>query len=223
MKMKVSKDQVAQMIDQTQLKPNVPLEQIELICLQARISNFATVAIHPSYIEDAVRYLQGSSVGITAALAFPYGSLSMEMKVFEIKDAIAKGATDCDFVINVGALKSGNYDELKREAEACRRASKNKVLKSIFEICLLTPEEIEVACKIYSQAGVDFVKTSTGFLQPPTPQIVKLMYESVKGTTTRVKAAGGIRCASDALAMIEAGATRLGTSSGMEILQDWVE
>ena len=219
----MKKTDIAKMIDQTQLKPNVPLEMIETICLESRINEFATVAIHPAYIEDAVKYLDGSEVGITAALAFPYGSLSAEMKVFEIKDAIAKGATDCDFVINVGALKNKDYDVLKREAEACRKAIDGKIMKAIFEICLLTEDEIVKACQIYSQAGADFVKTSTGFLQSPTPQVVKLMYESVSGMDTRVKAAGGIRTAKDAKNMVEAGATRLGTSAGINIINNWVE
>ena len=215
--------EVAGMIDQTQLKPNVPIEMIETICLESRLNGFATVAIHPAYITDAARFLEGSDVGITAALAFPYGSLSAEMKVFEIKDAISKGATDCDFVINVGALKDKDYDVLKREAEACRKAIGNKTMKAIFEVCLLTEDEIVQACKIYSAAGTDFVKTSTGFLEPPTPEIVKLMADSVAGTGVQVKAAGGVRTAEDAKRMIEAGATRLGTSAGMNIINQWVE
>lgn len=219
----MKKTDVAKMVDQTQLKPTVSLEHIEVICLESRIYGFATVAIHPAYIPDAVRFLEGSDVGITAALAFPYGSLSADMKVFEIKDAISKGATDCDFVINVGALKSKNYDVLKREAEACRKASKGKVLKSILEVCLLTEDEIVKACQIYSAAGVDFVKTSTGFLEPPAPQTVRLMHDSVKGTGSKIKAAGGIRSAKDAEAMIAAGATRLGTSAGVGIIEGWMD
>ena len=219
----MKKSEVAKMVDQTQLKPNAMIEMIETICLESRLNGFATVAIHPAYITDAVSFLEGSDVGITAALAFPYGSLSAELKVFEIKDAINKGATDCDFVINVGALKNKDYDVLKREAEACRSAIGNKIMKAIFEVCLLTDDEIVKACEIYAQAGTDFVKTSTGFLEPPTPRIVKLMADAVAGTEVKVKAAGGIKTAQDAKAMIEAGAARLGTSSGMKIIEQWVE
>ncbi len=219
----MTKNEIAGYIDQTQLKIQVPLESIENICLESRLYNFATVAIHPCYIEYARRFLEGSDVGITAALAFPYGAWTAEMKEFEIRDAAAKGATDCDFVINVGALKDGNYDVLKKEADVCRKAAGNKILKAIFEVCLLTDDEIVKACEIYSQAGADFVKTSTGFIEPPTPRIVKLMSDSVKGTSTRVKAAGGIRSAADAKAMVDAGATRLGTSAGLSIYQDWID
>lgn len=219
----MTKQEVARYIDQTQLKIHVPFESIEAICLESLLYNFATVAIHPCYIEDAYEFLKGSDVGITAALAFPYGAWSAEMKEFEIKDAVAKGASDCDFVINVGAIKEGNYDVLKKEAEVCRKAAGDRILKAIFEVCLLSDEEITKACEIYSQAGADFVKTSTGFIKPPTPRIVKLMSEAVSGTNTRVKAAGGIRSADDAKAMIEAGATRLGTSAGLQIYNNWKE
>lgn len=219
----MKRNEIAKRIDHTQLKPNVPLEQIELICLEARQYGFATVAIHPAYIADAVKYLKGSDVGIVAALAFPYGSLSAEMKAFEIADALRAGATECDFVINVGALRSGDYDALKREGEACRAACPNHILKAILEVCLLDDEQIAKACGIYAACGVDFVKTSTGFMQPPTPRVVKLMHDAVAGTGVKVKAAGGIRNAADAKAMIEAGAVRLGTSAGVSIVESWVE
>jgi deoxyribose-phosphate aldolase len=219
----MTKKDIARMIDQTQLKPNVSLDSVESICLQARLYDFATVAIHPCHIPLARSILQGSNSGITAALAFPYGAWSAEMKEFEIKDAMEKGATDLDFVINVGALKDKKYDVLKEEAEICRKASEGKILKSILEVCLLTEDEIVKACEIYSQAGVDFVKTSTGFLESPTTDVVKIMHETVKKTSAQVKAAGGIRTAEDARKMVEAGATRLGTSSGMQIYNGWKE
>lgn len=219
----MTKQEIASIIDQTQLKTNVSLEQIETTCLESRLYDFATVAIHPCHIQNARKFLEGSNVGITAAMAFPYGSWSAEMKEFEIRDAIAKGATECDFVINVGALKDKKFDILKREAEICRKAAGKRTLKAILEVCLLNDDEIVQACKIYAEAGVDFVKTSTGFLDPPTPRIVKLMFDSVAGTGVQVKAAGGIRTSEDAKRMIEAGATRLGTSSGLVILQNWKE
>jgi deoxyribose-phosphate aldolase len=219
----MTKHEIARMIDQTQLKPNVSLDSIESICLEAKLFDFATVAIHPCHIPFAREMLEGSNSGITAAIAFPYGAWSAEMKEFEIRDAIQKGATDVDFVINVGALKDKNYDVLKREADICRKASEGKILKSILEVCLLTEEEIVKACEIYSQAGVDFIKTSTGFLEPPTVDAVRIIHEAVKKIGTRIKAAGGIRTAEDARKMIEAGATRLGTSSGLEIYMGWKE
>jgi len=219
----MTKNEIARMIDQTQLKPDVSLDSIESICLEARLFDFATVAIHPCHVPFAKGLLEGSNSGITAAIAFPYGAWSAEMKEYEVKDAIKNGATDLDFVINVGALKDKKYDILKREGEILRKITEGRILKSILEVCLLTEEEVVKASEIYSQAGVDFVKTSTGFLKPPTPEIVKIIYETVKSAGTRVKAAGGIRTPEDAKKMIEAGATRLGTSSGMQIYMGWEE
>jgi len=218
----MTKKDIARIVDQTQLKPDVSMDSIESICLEARLYDFATVAIYPCHVPFARKLLEGSNSGITAAIAFPYGAWSLEMKEFEIKDAIKNGATDLDFVINVGALKDKKYDVLKNEADMCRKVTRGKILKSIFEVCLLNEDEIIKACEIYAQAGVDFVKTSTGFLEPPSPDVVKIMHEVVKKTGTQVKAAGGIKTAGDAKEMIAAGATRLGTSSGLEIYNSWV-
>lgn len=219
----MKKEEVASTIDHTILKPNVDYHFIKAVCFEAAKYNFATVAIHPSNIQMAKKWLEDSNVGITAALAFPFGSWTVDMKVFEVKDAIKKGATDCDFVINIGALKDKRYDVLKREMEMIKKASVNHITKSIIEVGFLNEDEIVKACEIASEAGLDFVKTSTGFFEKPTVEQVRLIYESLKNTDTKVKAAGGMRTAEDAKKMIEAGASRLGTSSGIKIIEGWKE
>jgi len=219
----MKKEEVARMIDHTILKIQVDYHYIEAVCLEAVKYNFATVAIHPCNIPLAGKWLNGSNVGITAALAFPFGSWTAETKVSEVKDAIKKGATDCDFVINIGALKDKKYDVIKREMELIRKACKNKIVKSIIEVEFLNEDEIIKACKLASDAGMDYVKTSTGFFEKPTPEIVKIMHDSLKRTSTKVKAAGGIRTTEDARKMIKAGASRLGTSSGVQIIESWKE
>lgn len=219
----MKKEEVASMIDHTILKPNVDYHYIEAVCLEAVKYKFATVAVHPAYIAFAKRWLQGSCVGITAALAFPFGSWSAEMKVFEVKDAIKKGATDCDFVINIGALKDRKYDVVKKEMELIKKACSNTIAKSILEIGFLNEDEIVKACEIAVETGMDYVKTSTGFFGKPTPEIVKLMFDVIKNTSTKLKASAGIRTASDAKIMIENGARRLGTSLGVSIFEEWKE
>lgn len=219
----MKREEVACMIDHTILKPAIDYHYLEVVCYEAVKYNFATVAIHPAYIPIAKKWLEGSDVGITAALAFPFGSWSAEMKVFEIQDAIKKGATDCDFVINIGALKDKKYDVLKRELELIRKACKDKIVKSIIEVGFLTEDEVVKACGLGADAGMDFVKTSTGFFEKPIPEIAKLMFETLRNTSTALKVAGGMRNADDAKKMIDAGAKRLGTSSGLQIIQGWKE
>ena len=219
----MNRNTLCRMIDHTQLRATASLEDIRLLCLEALRYRFATVALHPCHIAYARDLLGGSDVGITAAISYPYGAEEPGSKAFEIEDAVAGGATDCDFVINLSALKEKEYKTLEREAEACRKAAGTRMLKAILEVCLLSDEEILTACRLYAGAGCDFVKTSTGFLAPPTVSQVRLMAEAVSGGPARVKAAGGIRSAADAAAMIEAGATRLGTSAGRRIYDAWEE
>ena len=217
----MKKEEIASTIDHTILKPQADYHYIQAVCFEAIKYNFATVAIHPANIPFAKIWLEGSSVGITAALAFPFGSWSAELKAFEAKDAVNKGATDCDFVINIGALKGKKYDVLKNEMEQIKKAAKDRITKAIVEVGFLNDDEIVEICKIASQIGLDYVKTSTGFFDAPTPENVKLMFDTLKNTDTKVKAAGGIRTPQDAKKMIEAGASRLGTSSGVQIIENW--
>jgi len=216
----VTKRELAGMIDHTLLKIQTSKVDIEKLCEEARRYHFASVAINPVNVPLAAKILKGTDVKVDAAVSFFLGAYPIEFKVFEVKDAIEKGADELDMVMNVGALKSGNYDLIKREMEAFVKAAGDRITKIILEAGPLTDEEKVKACQIAKEAGVKFVKTSTGFGPSggATVHDVKLMRETV-GKDMGVKAAGGIRTTEEALAMIEAGANRLGTSSGVTIVK----
>ncbi|MEA1964851.1 MAG: deoxyribose-phosphate aldolase [Candidatus Aerophobetes bacterium] len=208
------------MIDHTLLKIQTSRADIEKLCEEAIRYHFASVAINPVNVPLAAKLLRGTDVKVDAATGFFLGAYPIEFKVFENKDALEKGADELDMVMNVGALKSGNYDLVKREMEAFVKVAGDRITKIILETALLTDEEKVKACRIAKEAGVKFVKTSTGFGPSggATVHDVKLMRKTV-GEDMRVKASGGIRTTEDALAMIEAGANRLGTSSGVKIVK----
>ena len=217
----LSVKQFAGMIDHTFLKPFGTAENIEKLCDEARKYEFAMVAINPAEVETCVKLLEGSPVRVGAAIGFPLGQTTTECKAFETRDAIAKGATEIDTVINVRALQKGRLDIVKKEIEEmvaiCRPAG--VICKVILETCYLSDAEKETVCRIAKEAGVDFVKTSTGFgTAGATVEDVALM-RRVVGPEIGVKAAGGIRDLDTALAMIKAGATRIGTSSGVTIVE----
>lgn len=217
----LSVKQLAGMIDHTFLKPFGTAENIEKLCVEARKYEFAMVAINPAEVETCVKLLEGSPVRVGAAIGFPLGQTTTECKAFETRDAIAKGATEIDTVINVRALQKGRLDIVKKEIEEmvaiCRPAG--VICKVILETCYLSDTEKETVCRIAKEAGVDFVKTSTGFgTAGATVEDVALM-RRVVGPEIGVKAAGGIRDLDTALAMIKAGATRIGTSSGVTIVE----
>lgn len=214
-------EQLAGMIDHTFLKPFGTAENIEKLCAEARKYKFAMVAINPAEVETCVKLLEGSPVRVGAAIGFPLGQTTTECKAFETRDAIEKGATEIDTVINVRALQKGRLDIVKKEIEdmvaICRPAG--VICKVILETCYLSDAEKETVCQIAKEAGVDFVKTSTGFgTAGATVEDVALM-RRVVGPEIGVKAAGGIRDLDTALAMIKAGATRIGTSSGVSIVE----
>ncbi|RWR15293.1 deoxyribose-phosphate aldolase [Siminovitchia fortis] len=210
---------MAQMIDHTLLKPEVTKEQILALCEEAKGHQFASVCVNPAWIEDAAALLKGTDVKVCTVIGFPLGASTPDVKAFETKDAIDKGAQEVDMVINIGALKSGNLALVENDIRAVTAAAKGKALvKVIIETCLLSDEEKKVACKIAKKAGADFVKTSTGFSNGgATERDVKLMREAV-GSQMGVKASGGVRSHEDAVKMINAGATRIGTSSGPKIV-----
>lgn len=217
----LSVKQLAGMIDHTFLKPFGTAENIEKLCDEARKYEFAMVAINPAEVETCVKLLEGSPVRVGAAIGFPLGQTTTECKAFETRDAIAKGATEIDTVINVRALQKGRLDIVKKEIEEmvaiCRPAG--VICKVILETCYLSDAEKETVCRIAKEAGVDFVKTSTGFgTAGATVEDVALM-RRVVSPEIGVKAAGGIRDLDTALAMIKAGATRIGTSSGVTIVE----
>lgn len=217
----LSVKQLAGMIDHTFLKPFGTAENIEKLCAEARKYEFAMVAINPAEVETCVKLLEGSPVRVGAAIGFPLGQTTTECKAFETRDAIAKGATEIDTVINVRALQKGRLDIVKKEIEEmvaiCRPAG--VICKVILETCYLSDAEKETVCRIAKEAGVDFVKTSTSFgTAGATVEDVALM-RRVVGPEIGVKAAGGIRDLDTVLAMIKAGATRIGTSSGVTIVE----
>ena len=219
----ISAKGLAAMFDHTNLKAFASEQDFELLCREAAENHFAMVAINSSPVALCKRLLEGSGVHVGAAISFPLGQTTVETKVFETENAIQNGADEIDYVLNVGELKQGNLDYIRREMESivaiCR---KNRVIcKVIFENCYLTQDEIRSAAQIAREVGPDFIKTSTGFgTGGATVEDVRLMKETV-GDKVRVKAAGGIRDLDTCLAMIEAGAERIGTSSSLKILEEY--
>ena len=217
--------QLSGMIDHTFLKAFGTEEDIKKLCDEARSYQFAMVAINPAEVTTCAKLLTGSGVRVGAAIGFPLGQTTTECKAFETKDAIDKGATEIDTVINVRALQKGQTDIVKREIEDMVSICKpvGVICKVILETCYLTDEEKETVCRIAKEAGVDFVKTSTGFgTAGATVHDIELMRRIV-GKSIGVKASGGVRDLKAALSMIKAGATRIGTSSGVSIIESYKE
>jgi len=213
---------VAQMIDHTILKTEARKAQIEQLCAEARQYNFASVCVQPVWVELAAELLQGSPVLTCTVAGFPQGANLASVKLFETLAALRQGAQEVDMVINVGALKDGNtslvQEEIHALADACHNARAK--LKVIIECCLLTDDEKKVACELAVKAEADFVKTSTGMSTTGAKaEDVRLM-RAIVGPKVGVKAAGGIRTAKDALAMIEAGANRIGASASVAIVRE---
>ncbi|MFP3357662.1 deoxyribose-phosphate aldolase [Planococcus sp. SIMBA_143] len=211
---------IASLIDHTLLKAEATAPQIEQLCKEAAEYKFASVCVNPAWVALAAKELDQSEVKVCTVIGFPLGASTSETKAFETTDAIEKGAGEIDMVLNIGALKSGQEDVVKADVEAVVNAAKGKaIVKVILEICLLTDEEIKLASRLSKEAGADFVKTSTGFSTGgATVEAVRLMRETV-GPDLGVKASGGVRSLEDVEKMVEAGATRIGASSGVQIMQ----
>jgi deoxyribose-phosphate aldolase len=211
---------IASYIDHTLLKPEATKDQIVELCKEAAQYVFASVCVNPAWVATAAHELQNSQVKVCTVIGFPLGASTSETKAFETKDAISKGAEEIDMVINIGALKSGDVDLVKNDIAAVVEAAKGKaIVKVIIETSLLTDEEKVTASRLSKEAGADFVKTSTGFSTGgATVADVQLMRKTV-GPDLGVKASGGVRSLEDVQAMIEAGATRIGASSGVKIMQ----
>lgn len=219
---KLTPEKLAGMIDHTFLKPFGTAVNIEKLCEEAKKYKFAMVAINPAEVENCVKLLEGTSVRVGAAIGFPLGQSTVETKAFETEDSIAKGATEIDTVINIRALQSGNEDVVRREIADMVRICKPKgvICKVILETCYLTDAEKKRVCEIAKEEGVDFVKTSTGMgTAGATVEDIALMRSTV-GSEIGVKASGGVKDLADAKAMIKAGATRIGTSRGVEIVEE---
>ena len=205
-------------IDHTLLKPESTQEQIKQLTDEAKAYHFASVCVNPTWVAYAKEQLKDSDVKVCTVIGFPLGATTSQTKAFETQDAIANGADEVDMVINIGKLKSKQYDEVEDDIRAVVEASGDKLVKVIIEACLLTNDEKVKACQLSVAAGADYVKTSTGFsLHGATIEDVALMRQTV-GPDIGVKAAGGARSLADAEAFIAAGATRIGTSAGVAIV-----
>lgn len=206
-----------QYIDHTLLKAEARPEEIEKLVKEAETYKFKSVCVNSSYV-SLVKKLN-KDINIAAVVGFPLGAMATKAKAYETKIAVEDGAREIDMVINIGRLKAGDYDYVLEDIKACKEEIKDGILKVIIETCLLTDEEKVKACELSKKAGADFVKTSTGFSTGGAKvEDVKLMRKTV-GDTMGVKASGGIHSKKEALAMIEAGANRLGTSASIDIVK----
>ncbi|MGC8877738.1 MAG: deoxyribose-phosphate aldolase [Anaerolineae bacterium] len=212
---------LARYIDHTLLKPDATYAQIAQLCEEARQHGFATVCVNPVNVRLCAQLLRGSEVGVCSVVGFPLGATPIKVKGYETQQAISDGATEIDMVMNIGALKSKDYDLVREDIAAVVRACHNNgaICKVIIEAALLTDDEKIKACQLAKEAGADYVKTSTGFGPGgATLHDVMLMRQTV-GPDMGVKAAGGIRTYQDAVAMIKAGATRIGASASVKIME----
>jgi deoxyribose-phosphate aldolase len=213
---------IARLIDHTLLKPDATQEEIRTLCEEALRYGFASVCVNPWNVPQAAELLRGSGVGVTTVVGFPLGATFPQVKLFEAEEAIKAGAAEIDMVINIGALKSGQIEaaeaDIRGVADACHR--RGAICKVILETALLTSEEKARGALAAKSAGADFVKTSTGFGPAgATPEDVRLIRATV-GPEMGIKAAGGVRTLGDLRKMVEAGATRIGSSAGVKIVEE---
>lgn len=212
---------IAGMIDHTLLKPDTTPDQIAQLCFEARKYGFASVCVNPAWAKLCAQLLAGSPVKVCTVIGFPLGATAPEVKAFETENAIKDGATEIDMVINIGALKARDLELTARDIRGVVNAAHGRgaIVKVIIETVLLTDEEKTIACLLSKEAGADFVKTSTGFAGGgATVHDVELMRKTV-GAEMGVKASGGVRTYEEAQSMIQAGATRIGASAGVKIIQ----
>jgi deoxyribose-phosphate aldolase len=213
---------VAGMIDHTLLKPDATRQDIETLCREAAQFHFATVCVNPTWVALAAQLLRGSGVGVCSVVGFPLGATTADVKHYETRRAIFDGASEIDMVINIGALKSGDLRTVERDIAAvvgpCREA--NVVSKVILEVALLNDDEKIAGCTLSKAAGADFVKTSTGFASGGATAADVALMRRVVGADMGVKAAGGVRDYEGLKAMVAAGATRVGASAGVKIVQE---
>lgn len=211
---------IAGIIDHTLLRADATKEDIAKLTEEAKQYEFASVCVNPAWVAYSAEQLAGTQVNVCTVIGFPLGAATSAVKAYETKDAIANGANEVDVVINIGALKAQDYELVEKDIKAVVEAASGKALvKVIIEACLLTDEEKVRACELAVKAGADFVKTSTGFSTGgATREDVALMRSTV-GQRAGVKASGGVRSLEDMNGMIEAGATRIGASSGVQIME----
>lgn len=205
-------------IDHTLLKPESTQTQIDKLIAEAVEYQFASVCVNPTWVSYAAKALKGTEVNVCTVIGFPLGANTSSVKAFETKDAVANGADEIDMAINIGQLKSGQYDAVEADIRAVVEASGDKLVKVIIETCLLTDGEKVKACQLAVAAGADYVKTSTGFSTAGANIADVTLMRKTVGPNIGVKAAGGTRSYADAEAFIKAGATRIGTSAGVAIV-----
>ncbi len=221
--LRLTQSALAALIDHTLLKPDAKQEEIEKLCLEAAQFNFASVCVEPYRVAQAAQHLKDTPVKVGTVIGFPLGANRMEIKTLETVRALADGAHEIDVVINIGAARDGNWRLIADELTNVRKAARDRVMKVILETCFLTRQEIIEGCKICEDAGADFVKTSTGFgPDGATTEWVSLMRKSVS-ERIGVKASGGVRDLATLMKMVDAGATRIGTSSGVHIMNQAVQ
>ncbi|MEM7394257.1 MAG: deoxyribose-phosphate aldolase [Verrucomicrobiota bacterium] len=221
--LKVSPHNLAQIIDHTLLKPDASNEDIAKLCAEANQHQFWSVCVNSTNVREAKKHLRNSSVKLCSVVGFPLGAMPADVKAMETRKAIREGADEIDMVINVGALKSGDHDKVLEDIRAVVEACKERgaLSKVILETALLTDDEKVRACELSMRAGADFVKTSTGFSSGgATVQDIALMSSTVAPRKLGVKASGGVRTYGDAMKMVEAGATRIGASSSIKIVEE---
>ncbi len=212
--------EMAGYIDHTLLKPDATIDAVTKLCAEAVVYGFKAVCVNSGQVAYIAGKLQGTHVAVCTVVGFPLGAMQTRAKAFEAENAVAEGATEIDMVMNIGALKGGDLKTVEADIRAVRQAAQSPImLKVIIETCLLTEEEKIKACEIAKQAGADFVKTSTGFSSDgATVEDVALM-RRVVGNEMGVKASGGIKDYATAVAMVKAGANRLGVSAGIAIIE----
>lgn len=210
---------IAKYIDHTALAANATKEKIEALCNEAKEYGFASVCVNSCYVPLCAQLLKGTSVNVCTVVGFPLGAMSTAAKAFEANQAVNDGATEVDMVINIGALKDKDYDYVREDIKRVKESCQGKLLKVIIETCLLTDEEKEMACRLSMEAQADYVKTSTGFSTGGAKAEDVALMRRVVGDRLGVKASGGIRDYATAKAMIDAGASRLGCSSGIAIVK----
>lgn len=213
---------VARLIDHTLLKPDATQSQISQLCHEARQHGFAAVCVNPTHVKLCHDLLKDSDVAVCTVVGFPLGATPPEVKAYEAQQSIDDGATEVDMVINIGALKGGEFDLVERDIAMVTRTCHNNgaICKVIIEAALLTEQEKAKACELAKKAGADYVKTSTGFGPGGATVADVALMRQVVGPEMGVKAAGGIRNLADAEGMVEAGATRIGASAGVKIVQE---
>jgi len=217
--MEFNRKNVAAIIDHTLLKPEATEKDILKCCEEANKYGFASVCIHPCYVKSAGKALKGSSVKIATVVGFPLGANLSSIKAFEAAKAVEDGANELDMVINIGALKQGKVEYVENDIRIVVEAAKGAIVKVILETCYLTKEEKILACELCKKAGAHFVKTSTGFASAGALVEDVALMRKIAGQDMGVKAAGGIRTLESLIAMVEAGANRIGTSSGVRIIE----